>query len=93
MPLTDKGGPAQLNLWEGNGAPGLTARGGTGLRNRIVSDRVKLAREITARTKPRFLEIKPEPRRIRKRFVETSPSRGGGTVAFTEAESPPSAAG
>ena len=31
MPLTDKGGPAQLNLWEGNGAPGLTARGGTGL--------------------------------------------------------------
>ena len=86
MLLTDKGGPAQLNLWEGNGAPGLTARGGTGLRNRIMSDRVKLAREITARTKPRFFEIKPEPRRIRKRFVETSPSRGGGTVAFTEAE-------
>jgi hypothetical protein len=51
-----------------------------------MSDRVKLAREITARTKPRFFEIKPEPRRIRKRFVETSPSRGGGTVAFTEAE-------
>ena len=51
-----------------------------------MSDRIKLAREIAARTEPRFLEIRPEPRRIRKRFVETSPSRGGGTVAFTEAE-------
>jgi len=28
-----------------------------------MSDRVKLAREIAARTEPRFIEIKPEPRR------------------------------
>ena len=49
MPLTDKGGPAQLNLWEGNGAPGLTARGGTWAPAiEFMSDRVKLAREITA---------------------------------------------
>jgi hypothetical protein len=27
-----------------------------------MSDRVKLAREIAARTKPRFIEIKREPR-------------------------------
>jgi hypothetical protein len=27
-----------------------------------MSDRLKLAREIAARTKPRFIEIKPEPR-------------------------------
>jgi hypothetical protein len=27
-----------------------------------MSDRVKLAREIAARTEPRFIEIKPEPR-------------------------------
>ena len=51
-----------------------------------MSDRVKFAREIAARTEPRFLEIRPEPRRIRTRFVETSPCRGGGRVAFTEAE-------
>ena len=51
-----------------------------------MSDRVKLAREIAARTEPRFIEIKPERRPIRKRFVETSPSRGRGRVAFTEAE-------
>ena len=51
-----------------------------------MSDRVKLAREIAARTEPRFIEIKPEPRRIRKRFVEMSPSHGGGRVSFTEVE-------
>ena len=51
-----------------------------------MSDRVKLAREIAARTEPRFIEIKPEPRRIRRGFVETSPARGGGRVPFTEAE-------
>ena len=53
-----------------------------------MSDRVRLAREIAARIEPRFVEIKSEPkwRRIRKRFVEISPSRGGGRVAFTEAE-------
>ena len=35
-----------------------------------MSDRVKLAREIAARTKPRFIEIPGE--------------RGGGKVPFTE---------
>ena len=35
-----------------------------------MSDRVKLAREIAARTKPRFIEIPRE--------------RGGGKVPFTE---------
>ena len=51
-----------------------------------MSDRVKLAREIAARTEPRFIEIKPEPRRIRKRFAEIPRERGGGRVPFTEAE-------
>ena len=51
-----------------------------------MSDRVKLAREIAARTELRFLEIKPEPRRIRRQFIETSPSRGGTRVPFTEEE-------
>ena len=51
-----------------------------------MSDRVKLAREIAARTEPRFIEIKPEPRRIRSGFVETPRQRGGGRVPFTEAE-------
>ena len=48
-----------------------------------MSDRVRLARKIAARTEPRFIEIKPE---LRERFVEKSPSRGGGRVVFTEAE-------
>jgi hypothetical protein len=50
-----------------------------------MSDRVKPAK-IAARTEPGFLEIGPEPRRIRRRFVETSTLRGGGRVPFTEAE-------
>ena len=52
-----------------------------------MSDRVKLAREIAARTEPRFIEIKPEPRRkVRATFIEIPPQRGGGRVPFTEAE-------
>jgi hypothetical protein len=51
-----------------------------------MSDRRALAREIAARTEPRFLQIKPEPRRNRKRFAEIPRERGGGRVAFTEAE-------
>jgi hypothetical protein len=56
---------------------------------RIMSDRVKLAREIAARTKPRFIEIKPEPRSKLRRtndwlFIEIRRERGGGKVHFTE---------
>ena len=53
-----------------------------------MSDRVKLAREIAARTEPRFLEIKPEPRRksMRGGLIEVPRQRGGGRVPFTEAE-------
>jgi hypothetical protein len=49
-----------------------------------MSDRVKLAREIAARTEPRFIEIKPEPRRKARRlsatFIEIPRERGGGKV-------------
>jgi hypothetical protein len=52
-----------------------------------MSDRVKLAREIAARTEPRFIEIMPEPRRkVRATFIEIPRQRGGGRVPFTEAE-------
>ena len=52
-----------------------------------MSDRVKLALEIAARTKPRFIEIKPEPRRkVRPTFIQIPRQRGGGRVPFTEAE-------
>jgi hypothetical protein len=54
-----------------------------------MSDRVKLAREIAARTEPRFIEIKPEPRRrvrMKATFIEIPRQRGGGRVPFTEAE-------
>ena len=53
-----------------------------------MSDRVKLAREIAARTEPRFIEIKPEPRRkvADATFIEIPRQRGGGRVPFTEAE-------
>jgi hypothetical protein len=51
-----------------------------------MSDRKALAREIAARTKPRFIEIKPE-RRTREykatRFIEIPRERRGG-VPFTE---------
>ena len=52
-----------------------------------MSDRVKIAREIAARTDPRFIEIKPEHRRkVRATFIEIPRQRGGGRVPFTEAE-------
>ncbi len=54
-----------------------------------MSDRVKLAREIAARTEPRFIEIEPEPRgkpRVSTRFMEIPRQRGGGRVPLTEAE-------
>jgi hypothetical protein len=40
-------------------------------------------------TKPRFIEIKPEPRRkvrIRASFIEIPRQRGGGRVPFAKAE-------
>lgn len=54
-----------------------------------MSDRVKLAREIAARSEPRFIEIKPEPRTKLRRtnnwlFIEIPRERGGGEVPFTE---------
>ena len=50
-----------------------------------MTDRAKLAREITARTEPRFIEIKAEPRRkLRATFIEIPSQRGGGRVPLTE---------
>ena len=50
-----------------------------------MSDRVKLAREIAARTEPRFIEIKPEPRRkVRAIFIEVPRKRAGRKVPFSE---------
>ena len=54
-----------------------------------MSDRVKLAREIAARSEPRFIEIKPKPRTKLRRtnnwlFIEIPRERGGGRVPFTE---------
>jgi hypothetical protein len=46
-----------------------------------VSDRVKLAREIAARTKPRFIEIPRErPKRITYTEEQLTAMRGGLTV-------------
>ena len=46
-----------------------------------MSDRLKLAREIAARTELRFIEIKPEPRRkVSATFIEVPRQRGGGRV-------------
>ena len=54
-----------------------------------MSDRVKLAREIAARTEPRFIDIKPERRSKLRRtnnrdFIDIPRERGGGRVPFTE---------
>ena len=54
-----------------------------------ISHRVKLAREIAARTEPRFIEIEPERRTTLRRtnnwlFIDTPRERGGGRVPFTE---------
>ena len=56
-----------------------------------MSDRVKLAREIAARTEPRFIETKAEPRTKLRRtndwlFIEIQRERGGGKAPFTEAK-------
>ena len=54
-----------------------------------MSDRVKLAREIAARTEARFIEITHEPRTKLRRtnsrtFIAIPRERGGGRVLFTE---------
>ena len=52
-----------------------------------MSDRVRLAREIAARTEPRFIEISPSDDEVRRTiFIEIQRERGGGRVPFTEAE-------
>ena len=55
-----------------------------------MSDRKALAREIAARSKPRFIEIKPEPRSkvsrpSSRRFMGIPRERRSG-VRFTEEE-------
>jgi hypothetical protein len=52
-----------------------------------MSDRVRLARAIAARTEPRFIEIHPErlsKARLSATFIEIPRERGGGRVPFTE---------
>ena len=64
-----------------------------------MSDRVKLAREIAARTKPRFIDTKPKrpqtleeckalaraiAARSEPRFIQIARERGGGKVHYTE---------
>jgi hypothetical protein len=47
--------------------------------NKTMSDRLKLAREIAARTKPRFIEIPRErPKRIVYTEEQLTTMRGGG---------------
>jgi hypothetical protein len=53
-----------------------------------MSDRVKLAREIAARTEPRFIDIKQERRSKLRRTnnrdsIDIPRERGGGRVPFT----------
>jgi hypothetical protein len=63
-----------------------------------MSDRVKLAREIAARTKPRFIDTNSKPKPLEERlalareiaartpprFIEIPRERGGGKVHYTE---------
>ena len=63
-----------------------------------MSDRVRLAREIAARTKPRFIDTNPKPKSLEERlalaraiaarseprFVAIPRERGGSKVIFTE---------
>jgi hypothetical protein len=65
----------------------------------LMSDRVKLPREIAAKTKPRFVDTNPErlqtveeceararaiAARSEPRFIEIPSQRGGGRVIYTE---------
>jgi len=51
-----------------------------------MSDRLALARAIAVRSEPRFIEIKPEPRRKVRRlssdYIEIQRERRGGKVPF-----------
>jgi hypothetical protein len=63
-----------------------------------MSDRVKLAREIAARTEPRFIDTNPKPKTLEERlalareiaartpsrFITIPRDRGGGKVYYTE---------
>jgi hypothetical protein len=63
-----------------------------------MSDRVKLAREIAARTKPRFIDTNPKPKTLDERlalareiaaktpprFITIPRERGGGKVPYTK---------
>jgi hypothetical protein len=63
-----------------------------------MSDRVRLAREIAARTKPRFIDTNPKPTTLEERlalareiaartpprFIEIPRERGGGKIHYTE---------
>jgi hypothetical protein len=63
-----------------------------------MSDRVNLAREIAARTEPRFIDTNPKPRTLEERlalareiaartpprFIEIPRERGGGKIHYTE---------
>jgi hypothetical protein len=63
-----------------------------------MSDRVKLAREIAARTEPRFVDTNPKPKTLEERlalareiaartpprFIEIPRERGGGKVHYRE---------
>jgi hypothetical protein len=65
---------------------------------RAVSDRVKLAREIAARTKPRVIDTNPKPKTLEERlalareiaartpprFITIPRERGGGKIHYTE---------
>jgi hypothetical protein len=64
-----------------------------------MSDRVKLAREIAARTQPQFIDTNPKPKTLEERlalareiaartpprFIEIPRERGGGKIHYTEA--------
>jgi hypothetical protein len=64
----------------------------------IMSDRVRFAREIAGRTKPRFIDTNPKPKTLEERlalareiaartparFIEIPRERGGGKIHYTE---------
>jgi hypothetical protein len=63
-----------------------------------MSDRVRLARELAARTKPRLIDTNPKPRTLEERlalareiaartpprFIEIPRERGGGKIHYAE---------
>jgi hypothetical protein len=65
---------------------------------RVMSDRVRLAREIAARSEPRFIDTNPKSKTLEERlalareiaartppkFIEIPRERGGGKAYYTE---------